>query len=203
MSNLIITIISIGLVAVVALMAVWYGGGAFTNASANAQANTMIAQADQIGAIRLWSSDNGGVQDLAGSRGNQCRLNSGPLATALINGRYLQSIPGQDFHSSLCNSTPMAPGTWTISEGDGDCNATPFKILIAAFGNNASLQSACGFPTTDYRSVCNAINKIQGVTTPPNDISWNTLLTALGKYNFICEENYSFPGMFYFVYRVF
>jgi len=204
MSNLVITIISIALAAIIAIMGMWYGGSAFTNSSANAQATTMIVQADQIAnAIRLWSSDNGGAQDLAGSRGNQCRLNSGPLGTALINGKYLQSIPGQDFHSSICNNTPMAPGTWTISEGDGDCNTTPFKILVAAFGNNTLLQTGCGFPTTDYRQVCNAINKVQGVTTIPNNTSWNVLLSTLGKYTFICEENYSFPGLFYFVYRVF
>jgi len=202
MSNLIITIISIALVAVVALIGIWYGGGAFSNTSVTAQANTMIAQAEQISnAIRVLSLDNGGIQSYPGAI--NCTLNGSALGNALISGRYIQSIPGQSFHGDLCGGGPIyTPGRWAYMDGTGSC-AGPIKILVTEFGNNSYLQTNCGYPTTDYRPVCNAINKLQGVTTPPNDTSWVTLFSAMGNYNFICEENYSYPGLFYFLYRVF
>ncbi len=48
MSNLIITVISIALVAVAALMAVWYGGDVYMGARYKAAANTVLSQTQQI-----------------------------------------------------------------------------------------------------------------------------------------------------------
>ena len=53
MANLIITIISIALVAVAALMGAYYGGSAFLQGQAKANANTLIAQGEQI--VAAWS----------------------------------------------------------------------------------------------------------------------------------------------------
>lgn len=55
MANLIITIISIALVAVAALMGAYYGGTAFLEAQSKANANTILNQGRQINAaIRTW-----------------------------------------------------------------------------------------------------------------------------------------------------
>jgi len=207
MSNLIITIISIALVAIAALMAAWYGGSAFSNGAVTAQANTMIAQAEQIAsAIRLWSSDNGGQQTASIANGSgSCRINGSPFETLLINGKYLQSTPGQAFHSGLCGTSyhNYVPGSWAISP-DGNCTAsTPLKVIVATFGNDAYLQTNCDFPvsTVDQSKICDAINKTQGVTTPPVINSWGSLATAVGSYPYICEKNTGF-NIYFFVYKV-
>lgn len=48
MSNLIITIISIALVAVAAIMGAYYGGSAFTQNTTQVAANSIINEAQQI-----------------------------------------------------------------------------------------------------------------------------------------------------------
>lgn len=80
MFSLIITIISIVLVAALALATIYYGGSAFTGGSAKAAASTVVSQAQQIsGAITLSQNDNGGAfpADVA----------------ALVSGNYLQAAP--------------------------------------------------------------------------------------------------------------
>ncbi len=65
MSNLIITVISIALVAVAALVATYYGGTAFSMASYKSKANTVLEQGKQLAAAwQLWSLDNGNVKSL-------------------------------------------------------------------------------------------------------------------------------------------
>ena len=62
MFSLIITIISIALVAALAVASVYYGGSAFSQGSAKASASTLVAQAQQIaGANTLYANDNGGT----------------------------------------------------------------------------------------------------------------------------------------------
>lgn len=61
MFNLIITIISIALVAVLAIATIYYGGSAFTQGSAKAKASTLVAHAQQITAANtLYANDHGG-----------------------------------------------------------------------------------------------------------------------------------------------
>ncbi len=48
MANLVITVISIALVAVAALMAVFYGGAAFSGSTAQVRANQLISQSKQV-----------------------------------------------------------------------------------------------------------------------------------------------------------
>lgn len=80
MFSLIITIISIALVAALAVASVYYGGSAFSQGTAKAQASTLVAQAQQIaGANTLYANDNGGTR--AGS------------VAALVGDGYLASPP--------------------------------------------------------------------------------------------------------------
>lgn len=80
MFSLIITIISIALVAALAIASVYYGGDAFTQGTAKANAATVVAQAQQISAANtLYKNDNGG--------------NNAASVAALVTGNYLQSAP--------------------------------------------------------------------------------------------------------------
>jgi hypothetical protein len=61
MFQLIVAVISIALVAALALASIFYGGEAFTRGQLKAQVATMVNQAQQIsGANTLYKNDNGG-----------------------------------------------------------------------------------------------------------------------------------------------
>ncbi|MCP1674211.1 hypothetical protein J2T57_001313 [Natronocella acetinitrilica] len=63
MFNLIITVISIALVAALALASIYYGGDALSRGSAKATAATLINQGQQLnGATIMDAQDNGGVK---------------------------------------------------------------------------------------------------------------------------------------------
>ncbi len=72
MSNLIITIISIALTAIVALLGVYYGGTAFSNYQIKSTALRMISDAEQIaGAWQAYNANAGRAKGLPSA------LNSG------------------------------------------------------------------------------------------------------------------------------
>lgn len=61
MFSLIITIISIALVAALAVATIYYGGSAFTRGSADAAAAQLMNAAQQVnGAVVLYANDNNG-----------------------------------------------------------------------------------------------------------------------------------------------
>ena len=83
MFSLIITIISIALVAALAVATIYYGGSAFTKGSAKAAASTVVAHAQQVtGANTLYANDNAG---------NFNNVISG--VGSLVAGGYLASAP--------------------------------------------------------------------------------------------------------------
>ncbi len=62
MFQLIVAVISIALVAALALASIFYGGEAFTRSQLKAQVTTMINQAQQLsGAQTLYKTDKGGL----------------------------------------------------------------------------------------------------------------------------------------------
>jgi len=80
MFSLIITIISIALVAALAVATIYYGGSAFTQGTAKANASALVSAAQQVqGADTLFQNDNGG--------------NHADDVQALVTGSYLQSEP--------------------------------------------------------------------------------------------------------------
>ena len=80
MFSLIITIISIALVAALAIATIYYGGSAFTRGTADANASALMSIGQQVqGAAVLFANDNAGA--LPGS------------VTALVTGNYLNSSP--------------------------------------------------------------------------------------------------------------
>jgi hypothetical protein len=97
MFSLIITIISIALVAALALASIYYGGNAFTSGSAKSAAAAVVNQAQQISAAWvMYANDNGG---------------SDPAALGdLVTGEYLQVVP-KPSKASVTDSAAV----WTIS----------------------------------------------------------------------------------------
>ncbi len=90
MFSLIITIISIALVAALAAASLYYGGDAFNSGSAEANASTLVNQGQQLlGAVELYKAQNGGTA---------------PATYADLTGEgFLQSMP--TFSESIASDT--------------------------------------------------------------------------------------------------
>jgi len=136
MSNLIITIISIALVAVLAIAGIFYGGAAYQNAQAKAYAVAIADQATQINnAIVQWTSDHGGASFLAAMDEPGCCGNNGMNAgwnspSNIINQlvpNYMQTMNSpvpNDFAGLDKNGVP-SPTRWEISGSDYQANILP------------------------------------------------------------------------------
>jgi len=86
MFQLIAAVISIALVAVLAIASTYYGGSAFTQAQQKAQITSLINTAEQIaGAYALYTTDWG-----------LARLNVTTLVTGVSGNTYLASYPATD-----------------------------------------------------------------------------------------------------------
>lgn len=80
MFQLIIAILSIALIATLAIASVYYGGDAFTKGTAKAGASTVVSQAQQVSAADvLYQNDNAGAH-------------AADVAT-LVTDNYLQAAP--------------------------------------------------------------------------------------------------------------
>jgi hypothetical protein len=95
MANLIITVISIALVAVAALSAAYYGGSAFMDGQAKSQAVTIQNNFEQIAAAAvLYEAENGHSVFSAGSGyPGRMYLNAGSPDISLLVPKYLNKIP--------------------------------------------------------------------------------------------------------------
>lgn len=109
MFSLIITIISIALVAALALATLYYGGNAFLRGSSDAYATRLLNQGQQIlGAAELYRADNG----------------SWPQSMqALVDGNYLREIPTVSAQAApglmatvQAAMAPATPDAWTMPE---------------------------------------------------------------------------------------
>lgn len=97
MFSLIITIVSIALVAAVALATLFYGGNAFRQGTADAQATKVLNQAQQLlAASELYYADKGAWP---------------PNVPSLVTGGYLTSLPVA--LGPVANAW-AAPGDWTM-----------------------------------------------------------------------------------------
>lgn len=136
MFSLIITIISIALVAALALASIYYGGNAFTSGSAKAAASSVVNQAQQISAAWvMYANDNGG---------------SDPTALSdLVDGKYLQVVPTP---SKAASSDTSAAGGWKINgtsltlslgtDKDSVCDSIVKSIDSAAVVDTAATSAA-------------------------------------------------------------
>jgi hypothetical protein len=109
MFSLIITIISIALVAALALATLYYGGKAFNKGSASADATKLHVQAQQLqGAAELYKVDTGAY----------------PLTLqAMLDGKYLTSVP----------VASLSPETAPALMGTANAAATPWVMVLSGY----------------------------------------------------------------------
>jgi hypothetical protein len=105
MFSLIITIISIALVAALAVATIYYGGSAFTKGSADAAASQLMNAAQQVnGAVVLYVNDHNGQK---------------PASIAdLVAGNYLTAsptLPGSATTNGVTNGSQ-----WTVTGVSND-----------------------------------------------------------------------------------
>jgi hypothetical protein len=97
MFSLIITIISIALVAALAVATIYYGGSAWSEGQINAQAGTLLNQAQQIaGAVEIHRAQTG--------------MWPADIGTLTSNGEWLREAPSPG---------AAADGAWVVGSGGG------------------------------------------------------------------------------------
>ena len=157
MANLIITVISIALVAVAALMGAYYGGTAFMDGQTKANANTIVTQADQIAAAwTLAATNEGGSYDTITISG----VTAASTPLRLVTATYLTAEPKPPSNVSSAAWTMVnlgATGTSTGLNGlrlslltSGDSSATQICKIIAqmAAGNNTAVPTRVAVSAT-------------------------------------------------------
>jgi hypothetical protein len=152
MFSLIITIISIALVAALALATLYYGGSAFNKGSAEANASKIINEGQQInGAVQLFRADI--------ANGTLTPATKNPDATVggasdinlkdVVSAKYLQQLP-----ASFSGEEAVLV----------DSTATGFKGLVKTAAVDGE--------------VCKAVNTKAGIATTPAD---ETAFVGLSK----------------------
>ena len=145
MANLIITVIAIALVAIASLMGAYYGGSAFLEGSAKAQAATIASQGQQIAAAWvLRANDNGNNYDTTVGAG-------GDLAATLVPS-YLLEMPtppttassGSFTAANLTDSTSTATYNGVRLSLATSATDVCRKIAQAVAGQSATLTAITG-----------------------------------------------------------
>ena len=195
MSNLIVTIISIALVAVATIMAAFYGGTAYSNYQINATANAIMNEAQQIlQAERMWSTNNN-QPDISGmgtagasGTGMSMLVASGTLTTwpALAGGIGMSTSltnPGPQPYIQGVGSTTTATGVfdygcWSIQGYDG-------KLLRIPFANNGSNYVLYMFnvnsPTASPCTTTSGSWNVAGMVSHPIVLIAKAINTALNQ----------------------
>jgi hypothetical protein len=136
MFSLIITIISIALVAALAVATIYYGGSAFTQGTAKANASAYVAAGQQInGALALYANDNGGA------RATLAQLSPSYLAAAPV-------VVGEEFTVNSGDITaPVASAAvcLAIAQSAGSLAGTATTPLATA---DADAPYTCAGTTT-------------------------------------------------------
>jgi hypothetical protein len=122
MFSLIITIISIALVAALALATIYYGGSAFNRGSDSAKASQIINEGQQV---------NGAAQmALADIAAGSFTAPTGTVAD-LVTGNYLANLPA-DFNSTTNTDATLAATTYvTATVTPGVCSQINTKAGLA------------------------------------------------------------------------
>lgn len=180
MFNLVITVISISLTAVMALVGAWYGGQAFAEGQARATANRLVTDAKQVaGAWALYAADHGGSYTLTNGNWFGGSVDLVP--------KYLSSPP-----------------TYKFPAGGSASYFNPMKVANNTLATS-SLTSNTIYISYIPAEVCRQINFLAtGTATLPS--AWpGTFNTALGLPDlkpFACV-NIGGADPYAIVYRVF
>jgi len=163
MANLIITVIAIALVAIASLMGAYYGGSAFLEGSAKAQAATIASQGQQIAAAWvLYANDKGNVYDL------------GSTFTGSLTPSYLLEVPTAPSAASSFSFVPKLKGTFN-STATASFDAVALQLNTAAtdicnklntqIGGTYGEISAAGASPVTNRYGCFGVNSTTTNTT--------------------------------------
>ncbi len=122
MFSLIITVISIALVAVLAVASIYYGGSAMSQGTAKANASTLVNHGQQLnGANAMYKNDNGGT-DVASVAG-------------LVTGNYLSAEPAVPASVKV---TAWTIGTDPVFQSTISSSETCIQVQKQAIGTSAS-----------------------------------------------------------------
>jgi hypothetical protein len=160
MANLIITIISIALVAVAALMGAYYGGTAFLQGQGKAYANAIIGQGEQlVAAWSIFAADRGGSWSDLSDLATLSVSTSGPA--------YLSSLPVSP--SAVTSSTALS--VWTLENLSDTSLSTGLNGVYVRLQDNGS-----------GLNVCNLIAQaVAGSTAVPSFISVTASTNLMGS----------------------
>lgn len=153
MFSLIISIISIALVAALAAATVYFGGAAFNKGSAGADASTFVNAGQQIsGAFTLAAADGFSPTTVA-------ELNTG-LGTGTVKEVYLAQIPsykGTSLDGIVTNGTV---GKYVVSEVSDQVCA---EVVKRAKGNDAEVDTQAAFAPTGLYGCVESTAKVTPV----------------------------------------
>jgi hypothetical protein len=97
MFSLVITIISIALVAALALATLYYGGTAFNKGSSEAQTTQLLTEAQQVrGAVELYRADTGAAPVDIDALVTASYLKQVPTGWTFIEGAAVQAASSED-----------------------------------------------------------------------------------------------------------
>lgn len=196
MANLIITIISIALVAVAALMGAYYAGEAFYSGQAKAKANSIVNAANQIeGAIRIWASTN------LKNNTDYPDWNSVTGASSQLITGYLTQMP-----------VPLENKKFELLMVNGSGNMSPLTSAGTTYGPISAPGYFMGLymqldpsPTVEGMPLCKEINRISvGNTVVPNIADFmgsSAAPSVLSGARFLCINDTT-TGNDFFIYRV-
>ena len=187
MANLIITIISIALVAVAALMGAYYGGAAFLEGQAKARANALVNKASQIGGAWVaFSASQGGSRTIT------------PWSTLVP--AYLQEVPINDFEPAGATIS----GWDIIPYGSGDDQSYVWGGNDFSTNNHDTL-----IAQINSQAVCLRIRKMSageaatlsdhGAGDPVGN-GGGGIVAANGKFDCLF---YDVDDTYFFIYRAF
>lgn len=162
MFNLIVAVISIALIAAMAAASIFYGGEAFGEGTAKAQASTLVNNGQQIsGAQQLYMIDNSGNR---------------AAAIASLTGTYLQALPNAPSTVVTGNWEIDSTGQYAFIALDDDVTGqqnSPAKTVC----DNLIIQGAAGNVLSSAGVGATGVVAVTGA---------GVLNTALGEKQFAC-----------------
>ncbi|HCM83818.1 MAG TPA: hypothetical protein PKW15_03085 [Alphaproteobacteria bacterium] len=196
MANLIITIISIALVGVAALMGAYYAGEAFYSGQAKAKANSIVNAANQIeGAIRIWASTN-----MKGNTDYPDWNSVTGASSELISG-YLTQMP-QPFEDKKFELLMVDSGGDMTPLTDNGTTNGPIPASGYFMGLYMQLEPS---PAVTGMPLCQEINRISvGSPTVPTTVDFmgsSATPSILSGARFVCINDAA-SGKDYFIYRI-
>lgn len=137
MFSLIITIISIALVAALAVATIYYGGDAFNQGTTKAKASTIVNQAQQVaGANTLFKSNTGSFASDVSALVSNAYLGSAPVSADLdvtysVDSNNLVSATLKSTAGEICKQINIIAGQADGSTATGkqfSCNTSTMAV---------------------------------------------------------------------------